>query len=625
MNRLAVAGSVVLVVVLPGAAGEAAFVEGGKPADVREVGAKWRAGAGYVECGGVGNFLAGGKAIAPGDFTVRARLSLDKLAGTAASLVIGGDHFGLDGGGRRLFVEGVTFGPTKFVGDATQRITPGKPLDVEVARRGRTLTWRIDGTAVWQMACEAAGPLAVALRPWRATMRVRAFAAGGTVAPLTDTQLQTLVAGARKPALTAKCKEATLGGTAMPIQKRITMGPVTIDPAAPPKGTVLRRDLGLLAVEQLDGKLLHEADKHLYETRACITPGGDYLLIFPEGSHYGGSKGKKVNDMMAMRSPDRGRTWSAPRVAFDIDYNQHGFVPLIPKGGKRIYAFGTQPIPSKYTWEKGLHENCPIGYRWSDDDGRTWSKVALIEPANDPDFRGMSVMRMCATDAGTWIIGSHEGDWSVKPLRTRQYLLRSEDRGKTWTVLPDKRPNGWFAPSRDRMDEGRPISLGRGEVFALFRTPTGFLWSSRSTDDGKTWAKPAPTPLVHPDAPPMLFALSDGKTLAAFHHNHFADHKYAGLGGKLETHGPRQALWVALSADGGRTWSEPRFVLVNALAEDKQQNAWVNYQCSYMDAFTDGGRLHLFMPHRWKRALYLTLAEADLDKLPTEADLAGGS
>ena len=109
------------------------------------------------------------------------------------------------------------------------------------------------------------------------------------------------------------------------------------------------------------------------------------------------------------------------------------------------------------------------------------------------------------------------------------------------------------------------------------------------------------------------------------HHNHFADHKYTGLGGKLETHGPRQALWVALSRDGGRTWSEPRFVLVNTLAEDKQQNAWVNYQCSYMDAFTDGGRLHLFMPHRWKRALYLTLAEADLDKLPTEADLAGGS
>ncbi len=39
----------------------------------------------------------------------------------------------------------------------------------------------------------------------------------------------------------------------------------------------------------------------------------------------------------------------------------------------------------------------------------------------------MSVMRMCETDAGTWILGSHEGDWSYKPLSTRQYVLRSSD------------------------------------------------------------------------------------------------------------------------------------------------------------------------------------------------------
>jgi len=32
-----------------------------------------------------------------------------------------------------------------------------------------------------------------------------------------------------------------------------------------------------------------------------------------------------------------------------------------------------------------------------------------------------------------------------------------------------------------------------------------------------------PTPLVHPDAPPMLFHLADGKTLAAFHRNRHHD------------------------------------------------------------------------------------------------------
>ena len=55
-------------------------------------------------------------------------------------------------------------------------------------------------------------------------------------------------------------------------------------------------------------------------------------------------------------------------------------------------------------------------------------------------------MRMCETDRGTWILGSHEGDWSYKPLITRQYLLRSEDQGESWEVIPGRRHGGgWHA------------------------------------------------------------------------------------------------------------------------------------------------------------------------------------
>ena len=403
----------------------------------------------------------------------------------------------------------------------------------------------------------------------------------------------------------------------LPIAKEISIQSLTVDPRKPPRPLLLRPRLGLITARAVDGEIVHRTTTRVLETRAILTPGGDYLLLFPEGEHYATARGRsKVNSMIGLRSTDRGATWSEPAVAFDIDYSQHGFVPLIPRGSKRIYAFGTQPVAGRFTDAHGQRENAPIGFRWSDDDGRTWSPVTLIEPRNDPDFRGMSVMRMTETDAGTWLIGSHTADWSVRPFTTRQYLLRSEDRGATWDLLPAPRPGGWFAAGFDRMDEGRPLNLGAGLVFFMARTPEGHLWSAHSPDDGKTWSAPAPTPLVHPDAPPMLFPLSDGRTLIAFHHNRT---------GMIDSAtGPRSEIWCALSRDEGRTWSEPRFVFANALQPNLRSLSF-NHQCSYLDVFVDRGVLQIFLPHRWQQVLHLQLAESDLATLPTFAQLRSAS
>jgi hypothetical protein len=200
-------------------------------------------------------------------------------------------------------------------------------------------------------------------------------------------------------------------------------------------------------------------------------------------------------------------------------------------------------------------------------------------------------------------------------------LLRSEDQGKTWDVLPGAQHGGWYCRGFGRMDEGRPIALGAGKVYMQIRTPEGHLWETRSEDDGKTWSEPRATPLIHPDAPPMLFHLSDGKTLAAFHHNcHYDIHYTSFDAGKPEVMAGRAQVWVAFSKDEGRTWSEPRFVLVNALT-DTERDGWWNHQCSYLDMFVDGAVVNLFMPHRWRRALHLQITESDLLALPTRAEL----
>ncbi|HEY2573564.1 MAG TPA: sialidase family protein, partial [Verrucomicrobiaceae bacterium] len=253
-------------------------------------------------------------------------------------------------------------------------------------------------------------------------------------------------------------------------------------------------------------------------------------------------------------------------------------------------------------------------------DGHHWSEVKLIEPKNDPGFQGMSVMRMTETDAGTWLIGSHTADWSTKPFTTRQYLLRSEDQGRTWTVMPGARPDGWFALGFDRMDEGRPINLGGGRVLFMSRTPQGHLFTAWSRDDGKTWTQPAPSSLVHPDAPPMLFHLSDGKTLVAFHHNKVPRTGKGDIDDKAENMKVRSEIWAATSTDEGHTWSEPRFVLANAVQPVHAVGAF-NFQCSYLDMFVDEGVLHIFLPHRWQQVLQLTLKESALGSLPTKKEL----
>lgn len=399
--------------------------------------------------------------------------------------------------------------------------------------------------------------------------------------------------------------------------------PITIPLATPPKNLIADAELGILRHHSLTGQLIHKAPDNvrgLFETRAVRTPKGDLLLMFPVGNHYAAGAGK-VNDLLAYRSSDNGNTWNGPTVAFKIDYSQHGFIPLIPKGSTRIYAFGTQPIPTQYSRDKGKHENTPIGYRWSDDDGHTWSDATLIEPENDPGFLGMSVTRMCETDKGTWILGSHAADWSKKPLTTQQYLMRSTDQGKTWTLLPDKSPKGWFAPTFNRMDEGRPIALGNGEVYFMGRTPTGRIWTSRSLDDGMTWENPKPSKLVHPDAPPMVFHLSDGKTLITLFHNRHIGTEYVGLTGQMDGMKDRSEIWIALSKDGGRNWSEPQFLFANATKANPDKNGWFNHQVSYLDAVIDKGTIHIFCPHLWNRAVYLSIQEDGLASLPTKAQL----
>ncbi|HEY9077829.1 MAG TPA: sialidase family protein [Anaerolineaceae bacterium] len=257
----------------------------------------------------------------------------------------------------------------------------------------------------------------------------------------------------------------------------------TVSSLYPLCGLRLFEGLGLLVRVALSGQVVHRTpapEIPLFETRCAITPGGDLLMMFPQGGHYVG-KNEKVNDLLAYRS-----------------YDQHGFIPLVPRRSRPNYTFGTQSVWGLWSTQHGLGENAPIGYRYSEDDGIHWREARITCLLVDPRVLGISVMRMNEIDSGAWILGAHEGDWSYKPLITRQYILHSADQGKTWIVGQHPRHNGWYVHSHNCMDEGRPINLGNDEVFLLLRSPAGQHWSTRTVDDGMTWENPAPHPVGVP-------------------------------------------------------------------------------------------------------------------------------
>jgi len=349
--------------------------------------------------------------------------------------------------------------------------------------------------------------------------------------------------------------------------------------------------------------------------RAVVTPEGDYLLMFPAGEgHYHGEGDEKVNDMVAYRSSDGGQSWDGPTVPWEVPYNQHAFIPLIPNGADRIYAFGTEPVFDEYdVSDPADQENAPIAYRYSDDDGYTWSEPTFIRPENNPDFGGMSAMDMCKTDDGTWLLGCHQADWSADPLQTRQFILRSDDRGESWEVIPGGEwEHGWYYSEFGRMDEGRPIALGNGRVLLLVRTPEGHLWELRSDDHGRTWGRPEPTSLVHPDAPPTIEMLADNETLVALHHNRHT--------GEHFSRKDRGELWISLSHDDGQTWEAPRYLLSNA-AEPYERFGSPQYRVSYPDLVVDGEDLHIFIDHQTRQVLHVHLTEKQLEDLPTKDDI----
>lgn len=408
-------------------------------------------------------------------------------------------------------------------------------------------------------------------------------------------------------------------------------GNIVFAASMPPAGYKVDADVGLLMHERMMGQVVHRAQSQagtLYETRAVVTPKGDYLVMIPDGQHASAPR-DNANRMVGYRSSDQGKHWEGPFSVFGDESKHHAALTLVPRGGERIYVFETQRGPAA----QAVKRDRAFGFRASDDDGRTWSPVETVQLDTGRPFGGTGVIQMTESAAGTWMAGFHH---------SRMIRGAMADGKRIWSEVQPAKPMRPPA-SVYFLDELRVFALDDANILAQARTCEGHVWEMRSRDDGRTWSEGRPTSLVHPDAPPMLFHLSDRRTLISLHHNravlrsvhepihsewltmptptaeqirHGNEFRHS-----LQDWVSRAEVWFSLSHDNGATWDDPRLLFANALAETLS-DANSNYQCSYVDMFTDKGRVHFIVPHRWRRVLHLTISESALAKLPTKSQLA---
>ena len=224
--------------------------------------------------------------------------------------------------------------------------------------------------------------------------------------------------------------------------------------------------------------------------------------------------------------------WTAPvEVANGVQYarpdgsmHRHPcWNPVLfqPAQGPLMLFYKCGPSPS--TWWGML--------MLSTDGGATWSVPRRLPEGIDGPVKNKPVQLA----DGTIVCGS-----STENDGWRLHLELTRDGGFTWTrigPLNDGKTAGAIQPSILFHKDGR------WQILARNQDGQGDLWSTWSTDGGKTWSELERTGLPNPNSGTDALTLADGRQLLVYNHTHRAGDFPRG----------RQMLNVALSEDG-RKW-----------------------------------------------------------------------
>ncbi|MGC9318625.1 MAG: sialidase family protein [Armatimonadota bacterium] len=505
MDHLLTAALLSATMATTASAAEHWLVRRGRAQSVWFEGERWRRGEGCLQQAGVGHILWSAKVFGEGDARVRARLRIHDLAGSAASVVLGGSsHFGFEGGAGEMFVEGPLFGgETQLLGQTP--VEEGETFEFEARLEGRTISVLIDGREVHRCDVPASELGMVGLRPHRARMEVEELVVE-TGAPVTQWE-------------PLPHTDVFVGGT---------------------------------------------GGYHTYRIPALVVSSEGTLLAFCEGRTHNARDHGDI-DMMLRRSTDNGETWEPMQLVYDEEVadGAEGDREAPSWAAEDITIGNPCPVVDRTTgriWLPFCRDNDDVFVTFSDDDGLTWAEPRMITASVKPSHwgwyatgPGVGIQLQRGPNAGRLVIPCDHRERVDDNWQMLSHVFYSDDHGETWRL------GGSVAP---HTDESQVVELTDASLMINCRNYWGRSGGrpdranmraiARSSDGGQSWGELRFDPtLVEPICQASFIRYSAEDLGGDRNRLLFAN---------PASRSSRTQMTVRLSYDEGETWPVSRLV-----------------------------------------------------------------
>jgi hypothetical protein len=354
------------------------------------------------------------------------------------------------------------------------------------------------------------------------------------------------------------------------------------------------------------------------------TDEGAWLCCVTTGAGHEGEPGQVVT---TMRSTDCGRSWSQPLPVEPPGSPEASYAVMLKASSGRVYIFynhntdnirETPADPCEWFPDGICRRVDSLGYfvfKYSDDDGRTWSAQRYPIPVREMDIdrrnpfggriRYFWNVGKPFVHAGNAFVSLHkvggfgEGFFTRSEgvlLKSANLLTERDPKKIAWETLPDGEFGLRTPPGGGPIAEEQSyVVLSDGSFYVTYRTIDGYPVEAYSRDGGHTWTLPQyrryanGRPMKHPRAADFVWRCENGKYLYWFH-NHggrfigghprrrtiaYEDRNPVWLCGGIETDSPDGKLLL---------WSQPEIVLYD-------DDPFI--RISYPDLVEEDGRVFL--------------------------------